>query len=89
MHIMQSSEFAACNAACWGNMTNSTPFESQEVEPMFDRHDLAVIEQALREGIYNGLSYQSVYHYREVLSKLKAIQLDDEHEHGHDFQTTS
>lgn len=47
---------------------------------MFDRHELAVIEQALREGIYNGLSYQTVHHYREVLSKLQKIQDDADDE---------
>ncbi len=36
-------------------------------------NDVAVIEQALREAINNGIDYQSIISYREVLSKLQRI----------------
>ncbi|GIQ68239.1 hypothetical protein DUZ99_04470 [Xylanibacillus composti] len=36
-----------------------------------DAQDLAVIEQALKEGINNGVSYQTALNYRGVLNKLQ------------------
>lgn len=40
--------------------------------------DLAVIEQALREGINHGYDYQSTLTYREVLSKLQSYPIQHE-----------
>ncbi len=36
-----------------------------------DAQDMAVIEQALQEGINNGVSYQSALNYSGVLNKLR------------------
>ncbi len=38
-----------------------------------NRNDLAVIEQALREAINNGVDYQAMINYRNVLTKLQNI----------------
>lgn len=35
-----------------------------------DAQDMAVIEQALKEGMNNGVSYQAALNYRGVLNKL-------------------
>jgi hypothetical protein len=36
-------------------------------------NEVAVIEQALQEAINNGIDYQAIISYREVLSKLQRI----------------
>jgi hypothetical protein len=41
-------------------------------------HELAVLEQALREAINNGYDYRSAVAYRELLSKLQSLPLGSE-----------
>jgi hypothetical protein len=36
-------------------------------------HDMAVIEQALQNGINQGFDYQTILAYREVLSKMQGF----------------
>lgn len=43
----------------------------------FDRHDMAVIEQALREAINQGADYHKVSTYQTVLGKLQGMPLSD------------
>lgn len=38
-------------------------------------NDMAVIEQALSNGINQGFDYQSILAYREVLSKLQGLPI--------------
>ena len=38
-----------------------------------DRHDMAVIEQALREAIHQGADYYKIATYQSVLGKMKEI----------------
>lgn len=38
--------------------------------------DMAVIEQALWEGLNAGIDYQKMMRYREVLSKLQQFPVD-------------
>lgn len=42
----------------------------------FDGHDIAVIEQALREAINQGIDYQAITNYRGVLRKLQTLPVD-------------
>lgn len=42
----------------------------------FNRYDMAVIEQALREAINQGADYHKVSTYQSVLGKLQEISPD-------------
>lgn len=51
-----------------------------------DPQDVAVIEQALREGMNSGIDYQKMMRYREVLSKMQQFP-HDQSMRLHDEQT--
>ncbi|MCI3922530.1 hypothetical protein MO973_20065 [Paenibacillus sp. TRM 82003] len=44
----------------------------------FNRHDVAVIEQALREAINQGADYHKVSTYQTVLGKLRGMHNGEE-----------